>query len=169
MSRRALCMVAAALAISGIELRRVEACGCFTPPDPSVPVVQAGERILFAQDSGKIIAHIQIQYAGEAAEFGWILPLPTVPALELGTDEPFNQLTTQTQPKYRMNTVFDGNCGVRGGFGGTPTSADSSGGGPPSVPNESGPKNIVVIQDAIGPYDYAVLHADNRNEMLRWL
>ncbi len=74
------CLSAAAAAVvftSGGQVRHADACGCFTPPDPSVPVVQAGERILFAQDSGKVIAHIHIQYAGEAAEFGWILPLPS--------------------------------------------------------------------------------------------
>jgi hypothetical protein len=64
-----------------------------------VPIVQAGERILFAIDSGKVTAHIQIQYAGDADEFGWILPLPSVPTLELGTDELLNQLLTGNQPK----------------------------------------------------------------------
>jgi hypothetical protein len=32
--------------------RPADACGCFTPPDPTVPLVQAGERILFAVDQG---------------------------------------------------------------------------------------------------------------------
>src|SRR3954463_11846448 len=86
------------------------ACGCFTPPDPSVPVVQAGEKILFAVKDGQVTAHVQVQYEGDAADFGWLLPLPSVPTLELGVDELFTQLTTATQPKYRMNTAFDQNC-----------------------------------------------------------
>jgi hypothetical protein len=76
------------------------ACGCFTPPDPSVPIVQAGERILFSMQDGQVTAHIQIQYKGDAADFGWLLPLPSVPTLELGVDELFTQLTTTTQPQY---------------------------------------------------------------------
>src|SRR5258706_4154909 len=80
-----------------------DACGCFTPPDPSVPVVQAGERILFAVANGQVTSHVQIQYSGEAKEFGWLLPLPSIPTLELGTDELFAQLYAATQPKYRMN------------------------------------------------------------------
>src|SRR5207302_4857350 len=86
------------------------ACGCFAPPDPSVPVVQAGERILFAMQDGVVTAHIQIQYAGNATDFGWLLPLPAVPTLELGTDELFAQLTTTTQPKYRLTRRYEGNC-----------------------------------------------------------
>src|SRR5690348_4020382 len=88
------------------------ACGCFTPPDPSVPIVQAGERILFAMADGQVTAHIQIQYQGTAQDFGWLLPLPSVPTLELGTDELFNQLTSTTQPKYRLNRVYEGNCEI---------------------------------------------------------
>src|SRR5688500_6936249 len=110
MKTLALFLAALAAVLVTSAPREVEACGCFTPPDPSVPVVQAGERILFARDSGKVTAHIQIQYAGDAAEFGWILPLPSVPILELGTDELFNQLTSATQPKYRLIRVFEGNC-----------------------------------------------------------
>jgi signal transduction histidine kinase len=39
------CVALAALAGLVWQAREVRACGCFAPPDPSVPVVQAGERI----------------------------------------------------------------------------------------------------------------------------
>ena len=102
----------------------VEACGCFAPPDPSVPIVQAGERILFAVDNGLVTAHIQIQYAGDAKDFGWLLPLPSVPTLKLGTEELFTQLISTTQPRYFVKTVIDGTCAGGIPFGGaSPTSA----------------------------------------------
>jgi hypothetical protein len=169
MKTLAMFLAAATAALFAAALPRdAHACGCFTPPDPSVPVVQAGERILFARNSGIVTAHIQIQYAGDAAEFGWILPLPSVPTLELGTDELFNQLTSTTQPKYRLNRVFEGDCFSRGGINlGGASSADSAG-GPPGVP-EGGGQSPLVVQDAIGPYDYAVLRADSKKEMLDWL
>src|SRR5688572_27963413 len=48
---------------------RADACGCFAPSNTTVsPVVQAGERILFAVRDGKVIAHIHIQYSGDAQE-----------------------------------------------------------------------------------------------------
>src|SRR5439155_17747914 len=111
-------------------IQDASACGCFTPPDPSVPVVQAGERIAFALDQGQVTAHIQIQYAGDAKEFGWLLPLPNLPTLELGTDELFNQLIVQTQPKYKLNRVYEGNCSFDPSrFGGFQNSAAPSAGG----------------------------------------
>src|SRR4051812_15407657 len=146
--------------------QRAHACGCFTPPDPSVPIVQAGERILFAMENGVVTAHIQIQYAGDAQEFGWLLPLPSVPELKLGTDELFNSLINTTQPKYKLIAQYNGSCGVapptgRGGL----VPAASAGNG---VTQDSG-NGPLVIQASIGPYDYAVLKADSKDAMLAWL
>ncbi len=145
------------------------ACGCFTPPDPTVPIVQAGERILFAVDQGMVTSHVQIQYAGTAAEFGWLLPLPSVPTLELGSDEVFTDLYATTQPKYRLNLTFDSSCPQAKNFPGPAysatdgTNASEAGGG--SSPGVS----PLVVQDSIGPYDYAVLKADSKDAMLNWL
>src|SRR6476659_7712803 len=100
-------MGGAALGLLG-QTHEAAACGCFTPPDPSVPIVQAGERILFSVDNGSVTAHIQIQYAGDAQDFGWLLPLPSVPTLQLGTDELFANLINTTQPKYRLTTAYNG-------------------------------------------------------------
>src|SRR5688572_23607284 len=87
-----------------------KACGCFAPPDPSVPIVQAGERIVFAMDGGQVTAHIQIQYSGEASEFGWLLPLPSEPTMKLGVEELFTQIMNTTQPKYRLTRVTGDSC-----------------------------------------------------------
>ncbi|HZS39142.1 MAG TPA: DUF2330 domain-containing protein [Polyangia bacterium] len=159
--------VALGFSLGGIE--RASACGCLTPPDPSVPVVQAGERIVFAMADGNVTAHIQLQYSGPAPDFGWLLPLPSQPTLELGTDELFNQLITATQPKYKLTRVYAGSCsfggGFRGGFAGAPSAANSPGGGEDA---SMGPSPL-VIQSSIGPYDYAVLKADSKDAMLKWL
>lgn len=144
-----------------------EACGCFAPPDPSVPVVQAGERIVFAAENGEVTAHIQISYEGPAQEFGWLLPLPAVPNLELGTDELFNVITTTTQPKYVLTRKYEGNCTfdpsrfalAPGAVADGENAAGGAGGG----------SSPLVIQDSVGPYDYAVLKADAKDEMLQWL
>src|SRR5688572_19066524 len=103
MNSTALVRLAAAATVAGAaalltSTPRVEACGCFAPPDPSVPIVQAGERILFAMEEGRVIAHIQVQYSGPAEEFGWLLPMPAIPDIEIGTDELFTQVTATTQP-----------------------------------------------------------------------
>ena len=127
--------VAVALFVAWEE-RRAAACGCFAPPNAATPIVQAGERILFSQDHGVVTAHVQIQYAGEAGDFGWLLPLPSVPDLQLGSDEVFRQLGRVTQPTYTLTYRYD-DCGGGGtqtvgcGFGGGGDSA--SYGGPPQA------------------------------------
>lgn len=147
--------------------RDAEACGCFAPPDPTVPIVQAGERILFAVENGVVTAHIQIQYAGDARDFGWLLPLPSVPApLKLGTEELFTQLINTTQPRYFVTRTTTGACSSPFGFGGLApsASAESDRGG-----QGGGEASPLVTQSSIGPYDYAVLKADNRDAMFKWL
>jgi MYXO-CTERM domain-containing protein len=139
------------------------ACGCFAPPDPSVPIVQAGERILFGMEDGVVTAHIQIQYEGDAEEFAWLVPMPAEPTLSLGTDELFTQITTTTQPRYRLETRFDDECPPsrdNGGGGGADGGADNG------APEDDGP---LVSRDTVGPYETAVLRAGDKQEMLDWL
>jgi hypothetical protein len=168
--RRSVVAVVLALPLLAVDSRDANACGCFTPPDPSVPIVQAGERILFAMENGVVTAHIQIQYAGDAQDFGWLLPLPSVPEMELGTDELFAALTANTQPKYRLVQKYDGNCGfnpANGRGGQSPTAGGTGAGGNFGADGAgSGP---LVIQASVGPYDYAVLKADSQADMLKWL
>lgn len=149
-----------AFILAAAHTKEARACGCFAPPDPSVPIVQAGERILFAMEDGVVTAHIQVQYSGPAEEFGWILPMPSVPTMELGTDELFAQLIAQTQPKYILNGEFQGMCGVNRGGGAGPAN-DSAG--------ESGDGSPLVLRETVGPYEYAVLKGDSKAEMLAWL
>ena len=153
--------------------RMASACGCFSPPNPAVPIVQAGERILFAHKDGKVTAHIQIQYAGSSADaqedFGWILPLPSEPGpLKLSTQELFDQLIDRTQPEYQLQVITDPSCfsGADGGSqGGGPSSGSAGSGGGAA----GGPNSPLVLRDAVGPYDYAVLRADDKQAMFDWL
>lgn len=166
------------ISIAAAELfsYRAEACGCLAPPDPTVPVVQAGERILFTSVDNTISAHIEVQYQGDAEEFAWLVPVPSEPALEVGTAELFDALVTATQPTYRVNNVLHGECGFAQSRGG----GDSLGCGDAaeagaSVPvgeganADAGVYDPLVRQDSVGPYDYAVLRADERQPMLDWL
>ncbi len=152
--------VATMAAVALYEQPAAHACGCFAPPDPSVPIVQAGERIAFAMEDGDVIAHIQIQYSGDAEEFAWLVPLPSLPEMTLGTDELFTQLIATTQPKYIVNREFE-ECSLLG-------EGSAADGSPSSSPtgSDEGP---LVSRDTIGPYDYAILKADSKQPMLDWL
>ncbi len=175
-----LCAALAGLTLAA-STPRAEACGCFAPPSPMTPVVQAGERILFMHDGSTVTAYIQIQYQGAANEFGWLVPLPSVPTLELGTDELFSKLQAQTNPQYTITTnrIFCGggsssythsSNGCGGDFFGA-SSDNAASYDLGAFASDLGASNPspVVVQSSIGPYDYAVLKADDQTEMLDWL
>ena len=181
MLRRIVVIAAAAAAVAHATDAR--ACGCFAMGSTAQPVVQAGERILFAHEGDQVIAYIQIKYQGAADQFGWIVPLPTVPTLEVGTDELFTMLDNSTLPQYRL-TRAQQYCG---GGTGSDTSVDGSDGcgfgANAAGPSYGGSSDMnaavaydmgkaggpVVEQASIGPYDYAVLKADDETAMLQWL
>jgi Uncharacterized protein conserved in bacteria (DUF2330) len=166
MNLRAIAPLLAALASQPLPAR---ACGCFAPPDPALPVVQAGERILFARWDNQIVAHIQIQYAGDAQDFGWLVPLPSLPVLDLGTDELFTKLSAATQPTYTLDYSYpDWNACTHDIFGGGAQSGAADMGASLGDGGAAAPSPL-VIEDSIGPYDYAVLKADDKTAMLDWL
>jgi hypothetical protein len=150
------------------------ACGCFAgPPAATTPVIQAGERILFAVQNGKVTAHIQIQYSGDARDFGWLLPLPSVPVLKAGTDELFTQLSATTDPRFTTTFQTVGRCTTRPApfFGCASPVADRAlaAGDPTGASPQTQPKSPLVFQTSVGPYDAAVLKADDKAEMITWL
>ncbi|HEY2748786.1 MAG TPA: DUF2330 domain-containing protein [Polyangia bacterium] len=177
MLRRLIVLAAVAAALAHATDAR--ACGCFALGSTATPVVQAGERILFSHDGDNVVAYIQIKYQGQADEFGWLVPLPSVPTLELGTDELFTMLDSATLPKYVTQNVVE-NCdgtvssgsGCNFNLGG---SAPSSGGDffesdmGVAASFDMGTGGLVVAQASLGPYDYAVLKADDESAMLQWL
>lgn len=140
------------------------ACGCFAAPDPTVPVVQAGERIVFAVKNGQVTAHVQVLYDGSSGQpFGWLVPLPAVPTLSVGTDEFFAQLTRATQPQYLVTRTIAAGCSPPPAFGNAGGGSASFGGA------DAGSFNPLVARETVGPFDTAVLRADSKAAMLQWL
>jgi hypothetical protein len=152
-----------------------QACGCFAPPDVATPIVQAGEKILFVNRNGILEMHVQIQYSGKPGEFGWIVPLPALPknrlgntGIDVGSVELFDQLDTTTRPTYVLqnNPCFPSRRGLGLGCGAA-AGADQASSAPES-PNGM-QMSPLVTQDSVGPYEFAVLRADSKTEMLNWL
>jgi hypothetical protein len=162
-----LCLAGAVALLALIGTGRTpeaHACGCVAAPNPSVPIVQAGERIIFAVEDGVVTAHIQIQYSGDPEQFAWLVPMPSLPTLELGTDEIFQTLIQSTQPNYQLR--FNSGC-TSSDSGGCGSLGDAAGDAPAA--DEPGRGDTLVFQDAIGPFEYAVLQADDKQPMLDWL
>jgi hypothetical protein len=127
----------------------------------SIPVDQAGEKILFIQDGDSVIAHVQIQYQGDAKEFSWVVPVPSVPTLGVGSDALFQLLRNATRPTFQLNYMQEGEC--RPYVYGSTTPASTT-------PASTAPSSVSVIsQGQVGPYDSAVLQADDPGALKKWL
>ena len=169
----ALCTIAAALAM---QPRAVEACGgmfCDAGPQP-MPVDQTGENILFVWQGDTIEAHIQIQYTGDAANFGWVIPLQSLPEFSVGSEPLFQALLAGTVPTYGFTQTFDdcsrgdeGN-GAPGGDGltGSGGADDASGtGGDPG--EDDGPQ--ILLTETVGAFEITVLQGGSGQEVYDWL
>ncbi len=141
-----------------------EACGCFAAPTAATPVVQTGERIVFAVEDGEVVAHIQIQYNGDAEDFAWMVPVPSVPELKVGSESLFEALETATRPTFTVNFQSGEDCFDEEGCGFDGEDALFA------APNEADPRDsVAVVQSEAGPYEYAVVRADAKAPMFEWL
>jgi hypothetical protein len=134
-----------------------QACGGFfcnqpqNPFDPP-PVAQTGENVLFAMEKDAagvthLEAHVQIFYQGPADRFSWVVPVDSMPELDVGTNRLFTVLDPATRPRFNLNWAEEGTCkevpypGNSGGYGGSlgtggsagVPSADAGAAGPPGV------------------------------------
>jgi MYXO-CTERM domain-containing protein len=136
------------------------ACGGFFC-DNTQPVNQAAERIIFSQaEDGTVTATIQIQYAGEADAFAWVLPVAGNPEVRVSSNLAFQRLQAATNPQYLLTTRIEGSC--RDAFRGGPTANGgvfTSDAGA-SAPDAGGPPVTVVNQGTVGPYDFVTIAVD---------
>jgi hypothetical protein len=87
---------------AGLTVAAPEAfgCGCFAPPIAAedFAVNQRAEQIIFEVSGTTVSAHVRIFYEGDPEQFGWLLPLPSVPDLELSNGALFGLIDAQTSP-----------------------------------------------------------------------
>ena len=100
-----------------------KACGGFFCQ--AIPINQAGEQIIFRRDGDMITAVVLIQYAGEAEDFSWVVPVPGIPEITVGSDVVFQPLELATRPQFNL-TIEGSSCDPfpipLGGFAASPTS-----------------------------------------------
>lgn len=172
-SKASFAAVGATLLGAALAPSPASACGGFFCS--SQPMDQAGENILFSVESdGSMTAYIQIFYQGSADQFAWILPLPSVPTLSVGTNALFTQLEQRTAPAFVTNTEIVGTCRSEPGCSYPPYAADGTRGGgyadAGAAAADAGPSGVVVeFHGTVGPYDAAVLSGGTAAELLDWL
>src|SRR5258708_14086805 len=166
---RLLVAFAADVAATSVPRAAVACGGTFCDSGPrAMAVDQKGENILFVMGGGKVEAHIQIQYNGDAARFAWVLPVPALPEVEIGSQGLFQNLLSATVPRFGLSRVFD-SCGTNNISVNTPGAQVS---GAPTVASPidgGGGGTMVVLQKAVGSFDVTVLQGGTAQEITDWL
>ena len=133
----------------------VEACGglfCQT-----VPVDQQAERIIFTVNSDDTIsAYVQINYTGSAPDFSWVVPVPSVPDVDVAEVDTFDELSNLTQPVFIPPDLPDCAMVV---FESASAMDDGVGGGGVDV----------LAAGSVGPYDYVVVDSPEPDALITWL
>ena len=147
------------------------ACGgtfCDSGPT-AMPVDQTGENILFVLDGQNVEAHVQIQYSGSAERFAWVVPMPEVPTVEVGSQPLFANLLQATVPSYGFSRQFDscGSVGGTSGFGGAGGTSAGTGGAAGTGGVTGGP--TVVFKKVVGAFEVTVLQGGTAQEVSTWL
>lgn len=155
-----------------------EACGGFFCR-PLQPVVQSAETIAFGveqqnDDTVAVTMQVQIQYDGPTESFSWILPLPALPDVSVGTDALFARLMEATNPTVRLDIrtstldddPFANPC--------TPPTcfASTAAGVFPESANFDDASVAVLDSGSVGPFDFVIIEAVDENDndaAYRWL
>jgi hypothetical protein len=157
---RALRVALVAVLSVGVGLamvpRTAEACGGFFCSQN--PVDQSAERIVFAKNGPNVIAFIQIVFNGNAEDFAWVVPVATVPLVDVADSTIFQDLDQATGPIIISPPCFNS-------FGGSADSEAAGGGG--SGRSDDG---VIVYDEAdIGPYHYATVGSEDSSLLVAWL
>ncbi len=163
-NKPSLALTLAAVASAGSLLLTpapAQACGGFFCSQ--VPVEQTGEQILFGMNDGKITAQILINYAGEAEDFAWLLPVASLPEITLGSAAAFTNLGASTAPSWRLEWQTEGAQCNWWWIYPPMASVDEDGG-------TGGGRDVTVLaRKEVGPFDTVVLESNSTDDLIEWL
>jgi hypothetical protein len=152
--------------------RESDACGGFFCNN-SQPVDQTGEKILFIVDEAadRVTAHVQIQYSGASQDFSWVVPVSSVPEIDVGTDEVFSRLFFATQPSYRIERSTRGECDTCPYAGGdADADGDTDADTDADADADSDADGVLIVDSGVvGPYETVTLSSDDPQALEDWL
>ncbi|MBI1276701.1 MAG: DUF2330 domain-containing protein [Anaerolineaceae bacterium] len=149
-------LLAAMIGLMGlVGVQAVTACGGLFCQN--TPVDQQAERIIFTVNKNDTItAYVQINYTGEAPDFSWVVPVPSVPKVDVAEIASFNELSNLTAPIF-MPPLMPSCAAIP-----MPAMAMSDSAG-------SGDGVQVLASGTAGPYAYDVVTSPEPMELITWL
>jgi len=162
-NKRLVVTLAAAVSAGSLLLAPTpaQACGGFFCSQ--VPVEQTGEQILFGMDGGKISAQILINYAGEAEDFAWLLPVASKPEITLGSAAAFTNLGFRTAPSWRLEWTAGAQCNWWSLYPQLAEADNGTGG------VRDGDEVSVLAKKEVGPFETVVLESSSTDDLIAWL
>ena len=124
--------------------------GCFVFQwNKSIDINEPTQKAIIVYDGGREDLLLQVKYEGPLEEFGWLIPVPSLPTVEKGSMGPFYELSQLTQQQWGIrHGVMSGSAGIKGAEGET----------------------VKVIElKTVGAYEVAVLSAQEAGSLERWL
>jgi HEAT repeat protein len=147
-------MKAWVVAVVGIRLLIGSALadGCFVFRwDKKTDINEPTQKAVILHDRGREDLLLQVKYEGAVEEFGWLIPVPSLPKVERGSMEAFYELSQLTQRQFGPATKSAKM--VMGG-------ADAEG---------RAPKVKVIETKTVGAYEVSILAAEDAGSLERWL
>lgn len=123
----------------------------------NTPVDQQAERIIFTVNANDTItAYVQITYTGSAEDFSWVVPVPSVPTVDVAEIESFDEMSRLTAPVF-IPPLMPGCAAIP-----MPMSASSV--------DMAGAGGVEVLASGVaGPYAYDVVTSSQPMELINWL
>jgi HEAT repeat protein len=123
--------------------------GCFVFRwNKGIDINEPTQKAIIVYDAGREDLLLQVKYEGPLEEFGWLIPVPSLPTVEKGSMQPFYELSQLTQQQWQ---------GIR------------HAGIPPSGTQGAEQEAVKVIQvKTVGAYKVAVLSARDAGSLERW-
>jgi HEAT repeat protein len=114
-----------------------------------VDINEPTQKAIILYDAGREDMLLQVKYEGRVSDFGWLVPVPTLPKIEKGSMGPFYELSPVTQREFGVSKGFS----MLG-------AADA---------RLARPAVEVIEIKTVGAYEVAVLSASETGSLERWL
>lgn len=126
-------------------------------------VLQSEERIIFTiNGNDTVTAYVQITYAGTSPQFSWVVPVPTIPEIDVAEIETFDELEMLTDPVIIAPPVEFCNT--------TALLATATSPPTPLATQPAFTDDVDVLSSGTaGPYAFDVVDSDDPNALIFWL
>jgi hypothetical protein len=167
--KRIAMMVVVASSLTGLSA--ASACGGLfcSSGGPPAPVDQTAERTVCDVDEKGIRALVEINYAGTADEFAWVVPVKGVPEVAEGDPSIFNQVEQQTTLSTQLPPQQP--CDFGGGSSSSGFGCSSDAASPATFGSGDSRTEVVTVlaHDYAGDFEFHMVGATGAAVLVGWL